>query len=87
MRKEIQTNLQYVDALNEWDPFQLKLGGYETEIADTIQAVHELDDLNKLAARIQAIYEFSFEKLIPMESCLYIAEKLLFIKANESCSI
>lgn len=87
MRKEIQTNLQYVDALNEWDPFQLKLGGYETEIADTIQAVHELEDPNKLAARIQAIYEFSFEKLIPMESCLSIAEKLLFIKANESCSI
>lgn len=87
MRKEIQTNLQYVDALNEWDPFQLKMGGYETEIADTIQAVHELDDPKKLAERIQAIYEFSFEKLIPMESCLDIAVKLLYIKANESCSI
>lgn len=87
MRKELQTNLHYVDALNEWDPFHLKLGGYETEIADTIQAVHELDDPNKLAERIQAIYEFSFEKLIPMESCLNIAKKLLFIKANESCSI
>lgn len=87
MRKELQTNLQYVDALNEWDPFQLKTGGYETEIADTVQAVHELNDSNKLAERIQAIYEFSFEKLIPMESCLKMAEKLLIIKENESCSI
>jgi hypothetical protein len=87
MRKELQTNLQYVDALNEWDPFQLKTGGYETEIADTVQAVHELNDTNKLAERIQAIYEFSFEKLIPMESCLKMADQLLTIKANESCSI
>ena len=87
MRKELQTNLQYVDALNEWDPFQLKTGGYETEIADTLQAVHELNDSNKLAERIQTIYEFSFEKLIPMESCLKMAEQLLVIKANESCSI
>ncbi|MEH7439085.1 DUF1871 family protein [Neobacillus drentensis] len=87
MRKELQANLQYVDALNEWDPFQLKTGGYETEIADTVQAVHELNDSNKLAERIQAIYEFSFEKLIPMESCLKMAEQLLILKANESCSI
>ena len=87
MRKELQTNLQYVDALNEWDPFQLKTGGYETEIADTVQAVHELNDSKKLAERIQTIYEFSFEKLIPMESCLKMAEQLLVIKANESCSI
>lgn len=87
MRKELQTNLQFVDALNEWDPFHLKTDGYETEIADTIQAVHELDEPKKLAERIQAIYEFSFEKLIPMESCIEVAEKLLVIKANESCSI
>ncbi|WP_066067950.1 DUF1871 family protein [Neobacillus soli] len=87
MRKEIRTNLQYVDLLNEWDPFQLKNGGYETEIADTIQAVHELNDSSLLAQRIQTIYEFSFEKLIPMESCLKIAEELLAIKTNESCSI
>lgn len=87
MRKEIRTNLQYVDLLNEWDPFQLKNGGYETEIADTIQAVHEINDSSLLAQRIQTIYEFSFEKLIPMESCLKIAEELLAVKANESCSI
>jgi hypothetical protein len=87
MRKEIQTNLQYVDVLNEWNPFDLKNGSYETEIADVIQAIHELDDAAKLAKRIQTIYEFSFEKMIPMRHCLKMADDLLFIKANESCSI
>jgi len=87
MRKELQTSLQYVDVLNEWDPFHLKNGGYDTEIADTIQAVHELNNPTKLAKRIQAIYEFSFEKVIPMESCLKIAAELLTIKENESCSL
>ena len=87
MRKELQINLQYVDVLNEWDPFQLTSGGYETEIADTIQAIHELDDYDKLAKKIQSIYEFSFEKVIPIEKCLKVANELLSIKANDSCSI
>ena len=87
MRKELQTNLQYVDLLNEWDPFNLTNGGYDTEIADTIQAIHELDDCDELAKRIQSIYDFSFEKMIPLEECLKIAKELLVIKANDACSI
>ncbi|MEH7334144.1 DUF1871 family protein [Neobacillus drentensis] len=87
MRKEIETNLKFVDLLNEWDPFQLKNGTYETEIADVIAAVHELDHPLTLAKRIQTIYEFSFEKLIPLESCLKVAGELLDIKANDSCSL
>ncbi|MBO0958897.1 DUF1871 family protein [Neobacillus sp. MM2021_6] len=87
MRKELQTNLQFVDVLNEWDPFHLKSGDYDTEIADTIQAVHELNDPAKLAKRIQAIYEFSFEKIIPLKSCLKVAEELLIMKENETCSL
>jgi hypothetical protein len=87
MRKELQTNLQYVDVLNEWDPFQLTDGGYETEIADTIQAIHELDNYDDLARKIQSIYEFSFEKVIPIEKCLNVAKELLEIKAIDSCSI
>ena len=66
MESEMKTNLQYVDVLNEWDPFQLKNSHYDTEIADVIQAIHELDNPEGLAARIQTIYEFSFEKTIPM---------------------
>ncbi|MDR4949119.1 DUF1871 family protein [Neobacillus cucumis] len=87
MRKEVATNLQFVDLLNQWDPFHLENGDYEPEIADTIQAVHELDDPLNLAKRIQSIYEFSFEKVIPIEECLLISKDLLVIKANQSCSL
>ncbi|MDQ0198837.1 DUF1871 family protein [Neobacillus ginsengisoli] len=87
MNSQLQTNLQFVDLLNEWDPFHLETGGYDTEIADTIQAVHVLNDSFLLAKRIQEIYEFSFEKIIPMESCLEISRKLLLIKDSGTCSL
>jgi Domain of unknown function (DUF1871) len=87
MESEMKTNLQFVDVLNEWDPFELKNGNYDTEIADTIQAIHELDNPEALAARIQSIYEFSFERIIPIEHCLKIAKELLLIKENDSCAI
>jgi hypothetical protein len=87
MREEVLTNLQFVDVLNQWDPFYIGNGNYDTEIADTIQAVYELDDPLKLAERIQAIYEFSFEKIIPIDECRKVAEKLLVIKVNQSCSL
>lgn len=83
----MKTNLQYVDLLNEWNPFNLKNGNYDTEIADTIQAIYELNQPESLAARIQSIYEFSFESIIPMDQCLKIAKELLAIKDNESCTI
>ncbi len=87
MEKQVKTNLQYVDLLNEWDPFQLKNGSYDTEIADTIQAVYELDNPVTLAERIQTIYEFSFDATIPMDQCFKVAEELFEIKENDSCSI
>jgi hypothetical protein len=87
MGSEMKTNLQFVDLLNEWDPFELKNGNYDTEIADTIQAIHELDQPEKLAERIQSIYEFSFERVIPIDKCLKIAKELLAIKDNDSCAI
>lgn len=86
MESEMKTNLQFVDALNEWDPFKLKNDNYDTEIADTIQAIHELDNSEALAARIQSIYEFSFERIIPIQQCLKIANELLMIKENDSCT-
>ncbi|MDF2857459.1 MAG: hypothetical protein K0Q87_3310 [Neobacillus sp.] len=87
MEKQVKTNLLYVDILNEWDPFQLKDGSYDTEIADTVQAVYELDNPEKLAERIQSIFEFSFDAIIPMDQCLKVARELLLIKENDSCSI
>lgn len=87
MESEMKTNLQFVDLLNEWDPFNIKDGNYDIEIADTIQAIHELDEPEELAARIQSIYEFSFEKTIPMNHCFKVAKQLLAIKDNDSCTI
>lgn len=86
-KSQLPTNLKLVDILNEWNPFQLKEGSYDTEIADTIQAIHEYDDADVLAVKIQSIYEFSFEKVIPLESCLQVAKELLIIKNNSECSI
>ncbi|OIK10269.1 hypothetical protein BIV60_21850 [Bacillus sp. MUM 116] len=84
---QLQTNLKFVDLLNQWNPFQLEEGSYDTEIADTIQAIHELNHPAALAEKIQSIYEFSFEQIIPIDSCLEMAEKLLIIKNNDSCTI
>jgi hypothetical protein len=82
-----EMHIRLVLALNEWDPFHLGFGNYETEIADVVQAVHTLDDKHKLAKRIQDIYEFSFEEIIPMDKCEKIAEELLLIKNAGSCSL
>ncbi|KAB2334702.1 DUF1871 family protein [Cytobacillus depressus] len=82
-----QINLQLVDTINEWDPFQIGAGNYDTEIADIVQAVHDLYDQNKLARKIQAIFEFSFEKLIPLTECKEVAGRLLAIKDGGACSI
>lgn len=87
MESAMKTNLQFVDVLNDWDPFKIKSGDYDIEIADTIQAIHELDEPDKLAKRIQSIYEFSFEKTIPIDDCLKIAKELLAIKDQDSCTI
>jgi len=82
-----EMNLAFVRTLDEWDPFQLGEGNYDTEIADCIQAVHDLEDNKELAVKIRAIYEFSFEQWIPMADCEKMAERLLEIKNSGACSI
>lgn len=82
-----QLNIQLVNTINEWDPFRIGAGNYETEIADIVQAVHDLEDPNKLARKIQAIFEFSFEKLLPLEECKEVAVHLLAIKNDGVCSL
>lgn len=82
-----QINLLLADLLLQWNPFQLKDEDYETEIADTIQAVYELDDREELAQRIQQIYEFSFEEVIPFQKCLKVADGLLAVAASGSCPL
>lgn len=82
-----EMNLELVRLLNKWDPFQIGEGNYDTEIADCIQVIHDLDNAEELAMKIQAIYEFSFEEYIPVEKCLTVARQLLSIKDSGSCSI
>ncbi|WNS74766.1 DUF1871 family protein [Bacillus sp. DTU_2020_1000418_1_SI_GHA_SEK_038] len=82
-----QVNIQLVNTINEWDPFGMGDGNYETEIADIVQAVHDIEDQNKLAMMIQSIFEFSFEKLLPLEECVEVAAKLLSIKDDGVCTI
>ncbi|MCH1625494.1 DUF1871 family protein [Ferdinandcohnia quinoae] len=81
------TNIELMILLQEWDPFGHGEGSYETEAVDVIQAVHQLDDPKKLARKIQAIYEFSFEEIIPLNECEVIATRLLLIKNNASCEL
>ncbi|XJZ26783.1 DUF1871 family protein [Bacillota bacterium Lsc_1132] len=85
MRVDAQINLQLTDVLLQWNPYRLKDESYDTEIADVIQAVHEIDDREQLAKRIQQIYEFSFEEVIPLEDCLKVSDELLIIKSSGSC--
>ncbi len=82
-----ELNLQLIKILNEWDPFGLGAGEYDPEIADVLYAVHETEDEHKLAIRIQAIYEHSFEELLPYEGCLLLAKTLLGLKEQGSCQL
>ncbi|WP_335870362.1 DUF1871 family protein [Bacillus sp. 2205SS5-2] len=81
-----EMNRQLVSLLKKWDPFQVGPEGYDTEIADVVQAVHDNEKPQPLAGEIQSIYEFSFEEWIPMWECEVIAEKMLQIKNSASCS-
>ena len=81
-----EMNLEFVGILNEWDPFAIGEGNYDTEIADCIQALHVLNNENILAEQIQSIYEFSFEERIPYDQCLGISRELIKVKNSGSCS-
>lgn len=81
-------NVRLMENLLQWDPLGYGVDAYDTECVDVVQAVHELDEINSLAKKIQAIYEFSFEENIPLSHCREKAMELLLIKNEDSsCSI
>ncbi|TKH06948.1 DUF1871 family protein [Peribacillus simplex] len=82
-----QMNLALVAVLQEWDPFKIGWDLYEPEIADTVVAIRDIDDPKELAEKIKSIYEFSFDESVQMDQCLEVAQKLLIIKNEASCSI
>ncbi|MFD2805933.1 DUF1871 family protein [Litchfieldia salsa] len=76
-----------MDKLQSWDPLGYGVDSYETEIVDVLQAVHVVNDISQLARKIQAIYEFSFEEIIPLNTCEKMAKELLVIKNSSSCDL
>ncbi|WP_340372354.1 DUF1871 family protein [Peribacillus sp. FSL E2-0218] len=82
-----QMNIALVAVLQEWDPFRIGGDLYEPEIADTVVAIRDIDSSRELAEKIQSIYEFAFDESIDFDKCLEVAQKLLIIKNDASCSL
>lgn len=87
MNETAQLNLALMDELQAFDPYEAGEGFYETEVADVIYAVHQQEKAGKLAAQIRSIYEHSFDQPMPGGEPIELAEKLLEIKRNASCSL
>ncbi|MFJ7745296.1 DUF1871 family protein [Peribacillus sp. NPDC097295] len=82
-----QMNIAFVTTLQEWDPFGIGGELYEPEIADTVVAIRDIDDLQELAEKIKSIYEYAFDEPVQLKRCLQVAQKLLIIKNDASCSL
>ncbi|MGG4489957.1 DUF1871 family protein [Metabacillus idriensis] len=80
-----EANEQMLEILYKWDPLHYGEEAYETEVFDVLQAVHVSEAYPSLSRKIQAIYEFSFEEIIPLKECEKIAIELLLIKNNAAC--
>ena len=80
-------NMVLLNMIQNWDPLGYGTEAYETEAVDVLQAVHEYGEIKPLAGKIQAIYEFSFEEIIPLEKCIKMAEQLLKVKNEAECTI
>ncbi len=83
--KELSYKL--IDVLNKWDPFNVGEGQFDPEIADILHAVHDYNEGDEIAARIQSVFEFSFEQVLPYDQCLSIANTMLAIKNEDVCSL
>lgn len=80
-------NIRMMELLMSWDPLGFGEGAYETESVDIIQAAHLIDEPKQLGKKIQEIFEFTSEELIPIKECERIANLLLLIKNKASCEI
>ncbi len=87
MNETAQLNFALADVLMGFDPYNAGAGFYDTEMADVIYAVHQLNDVEKLAVAIRRIYEHSFDSPMPGGNPVALAKKLLEIKNNTSCSL
>ena len=85
--ENIELNRKAVQILADWDPFHLGPNSYDTETADVIAALQGIDNAKELAEIIRKVYEFSFEQWIPLDDCFQIAEKLVQIRYEATCSL
>ena len=85
--ENIDMNNKAVWLLAHWDPFKIGENSYDTETADVVAALQEIDDPSALGKVIQQVYELSFEQWIPFEDCVEIARKLIAIKYEAKCII
>ncbi|WP_157950939.1 DUF1871 family protein [Peribacillus acanthi] len=84
MAEDLYSQVQKL--LEQWDPFEVGSHGYETEIAECMQAIYEVDSAEELATKIINIYEFSFGEEIKKEEANRIATEILILKEQSSCS-
>ncbi|GGG24725.1 hypothetical protein GCM10007425_19120 [Lysinibacillus alkalisoli] len=80
-------NRTAVQLVQQWDPFQLGEGEYDTEAADIVAALQAMDDPSDLGKRIQEVFEYSFEQWLPLEDCVTLAYKLIAVKFEAKCII
>ena len=66
--------------MEEWDPFAIGGESYDQQIVDVVAQLQVLDHPSDLGKQIQSIYEYSFDKWIPLEKCVDISYKLLALK-------
>lgn len=85
MNEVSQLNIELVRMIKEWDPLSIGTDDYDTEAADVVQLVHQLDDVAELGKEIQSIYHFSFDEWIPLSKCEPLAAQLLTLKNNSAC--
>jgi hypothetical protein len=79
-------NEKLMQTIQSWDPLNLGLNHYETEAVDIIQAIHENKNVEQLSIKIQEIFNFSFELIIPIDECHKLAEELINIMNNNASS-
>jgi Domain of unknown function (DUF1871) len=84
MAEDLYSQVQKL--LEKWDPFRVGEDGYETEIAECMQAIYEVHSVEELAAKMVNIYEFSFGEGINFEEAKRIAAEILILKEQSSCS-
>lgn len=73
--------------LKSWDPFQVGKDGYDLEILEVVEALHQFDHPVDLAKSIREIYNHAHEMWIPLEKCVEVSYKLMAIKYEAKCIV